>query len=96
VALADAEVVEEPAVDLQLRNGTDAEAEAKGRNPPQIPFQPGHRIELIVGEVEAAFDQDATRADGLGILRDERPLLRRCRMCECQNQRGGQCGRDGI
>ena len=90
MALADAEVVVEPAVDLQLRNGTEAEAEAEGRDPPQVALQPGHRIELIVGEVEPAFDQDAAGADGSGSSVTSGRCCAAAGCAEGQNQRGGQ------
>src|SRR5207247_927586 len=70
---------EQTAVDLQLRDRTDADADADRRNPPEVAVEAGHGIVLVVRVVDAALDQHPSRAHRLRILGDKRPLLRlRC------------------
>ena len=75
-ARGDVEPIVEAAVDLQLGDRAQPEAHAERREPQQVPFQPGRRIEDIVLLVEAAFDQHQSRANGFGIFGHERALLR--------------------
>jgi hypothetical protein len=55
--------------------GAEADAQADGRNPPQVAAQAGHGIVLIVRVVDATLDQDTTGADRLGIFGGQRTLL---------------------
>src|SRR5438552_10196283 len=72
-------MVEDGAVELELGDRADADAHAERGNAPQVPLQPRDRVFLILRVGNPAFDQHATRPNGLGILGHERPLLRRGR-----------------
>ena len=43
--------------------------------PPEVSFKAGERIVHVVRAIDAAFDQQASGADDLRVLGDERPLL---------------------
>ena len=66
----------EAAVDLQLGDRADADADADRRHPPaDCPSAPTPDTAESCAIVDAALDQHAAGADRLGIFGDERTLL---------------------
>ena len=76
VPLGDRQPVVQPAVDLHLGDGADADACTEERHAQQIALQARCRIADIATVIEARFRENAAGADGLGIFGDERTLLR--------------------
>src|SRR6516225_1328842 len=76
MTLADAEGVEQAAVDPQLDNRSEPDAETDHRKPKEVPLEAGGRILLIVREIDAAIDEHTAPADGFRVLCDEGTLLR--------------------
>ena len=70
------EAIVETTIDLEFGDRAEADAHADGRNAHQIAVEPRHRIVLVVREVEPAFEEDPARANRLGILGQQRTLLR--------------------
>ena len=80
------ETVVQAAVDLQLGDRAEPEAQAKRGHPKQVTLQAGDRKENLLLQVEAAFEEDQPRADGFRIFGDERALLRRGRRRQRQRE----------
>ena len=74
--LGDRQAIVETAVDLQLGDRADADADADERDPQELTGQSRDRVLDAAAVVEPGLEQDAAGADGLGILGDQRTLLR--------------------
>src|SRR5712671_1005650 len=73
-------MIERAAVQLNLRDRADAEAETYNRHAPQVAFEPRERIVLFVSDIDPALDEQPADAHHLGIFSDERTLLCRRRL----------------
>src|SRR5262245_1233414 len=69
-------MIVESAIDLNLGDGTEADADADERKAEQVPFKPRGGVLNALTVVESGLDEHAAGADCLGILSDKRPLLR--------------------
>src|SRR5688500_4763779 len=87
------EVIVEAAVDLDLADVADAEADADRRETAEVAGQARRRVVDVGRIVEACFHQHASGADRFRVLGDERPLLgegadgNRTEQC-CENENG--------
>jgi hypothetical protein len=72
----DIQVLKDSAVELQLGDRAQAEADPERGHPDQIALQAGYRVQDVVLVVETALDEDEARTNRFRILGDQRALLR--------------------
>ena len=95
-AVRDRQAVVQPAVDLDLRDRADPDADAERGRAEQVALQPGRGEQHVAAVIESSLEQHQPRADDFGVFGHQRPLLRRRRRGREQCRRERQASKSPL